>query len=70
MLFRFIGLFIGFGLAVVGGVSLVAYLNLLTVGYTLADYGLFLLFRVELYVFFLGLVIVWSMIYFPFTKKK
>ncbi|MFA9555819.1 hypothetical protein ACERII_00730 [Evansella sp. AB-rgal1] len=66
---RFILLFIGFGLAVVGGVSIVAYLNLLTVGFTIKEYGLFLLGRLEFYIFLTGLFLVWGMIYLPFHKK-
>ncbi|UTR11128.1 hypothetical protein MM300_02010 [Evansella sp. LMS18] len=62
-------LLVGFGLAVLGGVSLVAYLNLLTVGFSLREYGLFLLTRPELYIFLSGLVLIWSIIYFPLRKK-
>ncbi|MDQ0255409.1 hypothetical protein J2S74_002791 [Evansella vedderi] len=69
MLFRFFLLFIGFGLAVAGGVSVLAYLNLLTVGYSLTDYFLFLLGRIEFYVFVVGILIVWIMIYLPLNKK-
>ncbi|WP_096189395.1 hypothetical protein [Evansella halocellulosilytica] len=66
---RFVFLFIGFGLAVIGGVSLVAYLNLLTVGYTVIEYLLFLLGRIEFYVFIIGLLIVWGMLYLPIRMK-
>ncbi|ADU31165.1 hypothetical protein [Evansella cellulosilytica] len=69
MITRFIFLFIGFGLAVAGGISLVAYLNLLTVGYTIKDYALFLLGRIEFYIFLLGLLLVWGMIYLPIRRK-
>ncbi|MDG5789145.1 hypothetical protein QA612_16935 [Evansella sp. AB-P1] len=69
MIVRVTMLFIGFGLAVIGGVSIVAYLNLLTVGYTLLDYLQFLIGRIEFYVFLLGLFIIWGIIYFPFRKK-
>ncbi|UCZ55346.1 hypothetical protein LGQ02_14015 [Bacillus shivajii] len=66
---RFLFLFIGFGLAVTGGVSLVAYLNLLTVGYSVVEYFLFLIGRIEFYIFIIGLLIVWGMLYLPFRMK-
>ncbi|MBU9721796.1 hypothetical protein [Bacillus alkalicola] len=69
MLFRFFILFIGFGLAVAGGISIVAYLNLLTVGYSVIDYIIFLSSRVEFYLFLLGIILIWGMIYLPFKKN-
>ncbi|MBU9713265.1 hypothetical protein [Evansella tamaricis] len=69
MIYRFFILFIGFGFAVIGGVSIVAYLNLLTVGYSIAEYLLFLVGRLELYLFLLGILLVWGMIYLPFKMK-
>ncbi|MCR6095776.1 hypothetical protein HXA31_09780 [Salipaludibacillus agaradhaerens] len=67
---RLLLLIIGFSLAVFGGVSLVAYLNLLTVGFSLQDYILFLIQRVETYMFITGLLIIWIMEYLPLVKKK
>ncbi|MCD8510210.1 MAG: hypothetical protein LRY73_10280 [Bacillus sp. (in: Bacteria)] len=69
MIFRFFLLFIGFGLAVIGGISVLAYLNLLTVGYTLSEYFQFLLRRLELYIFILGIILVWTMIYLPLKRR-
>ena len=62
-------LFIGFGFAVLGGVSLVAYLNFLTLGFSLSEYALFLLTRIEFYLFIAGLILIWVMIYMPNRKK-
>ncbi|UTR15361.1 hypothetical protein MM221_01845 [Salipaludibacillus sp. LMS25] len=67
---RLLLLIIGFSLAVFGGVSLVAYLNLLTVGFSLQDYTLFVMQRVETYMFITGLVIIWVIEYLPLAKKK
>lgn len=67
---RFFLLCIGFFMAVVGGVSLVAYLNLLTVGYTLLEYSFFLLRRIETYVFLFGTILVWIIVYPSMSRKR
>lgn len=56
---------IGFGLAVSGGISTIAYLNLLTTGYSFADYLTFISSRVECYLFFIGMAMSWISIYYP-----
>ncbi|GAB4073954.1 hypothetical protein GCM10028778_14570 [Barrientosiimonas marina] len=47
----------GFGLAVSGGVSIIAYMNFLPVGVTWGDYLIFLAGRPECYFFPAGLLL-------------
>ncbi|WP_309137638.1 hypothetical protein [Rossellomorea sp. SC111] len=68
MVVQMFGLFIGFGLAVSGGVSLIMYLNLLTTGMTFTDYIFFVTTRVECYLFLLGILIITLSIYIPRRK--
>jgi hypothetical protein len=70
MVFRMFILFIGFGLAVSGGVSLIIYLNLLTTGMTITDYLLFISTRVESYLFLVGILIITVTIYLPRRKNN
>ncbi|OIU72518.1 hypothetical protein [Rossellomorea aquimaris] len=70
MVFRMFILFIGFGLAVSGGVSLIIYLNLLTTGMTITDYLLFISTRVECYLFLVGILIITVTIYLPRRKNN
>lgn len=49
---------IGFGLAVSGGVTIIAYMNFLPVGVSWLDYFLFLLGRIEFYFLPIGICIV------------
>ncbi|WP_078430340.1 hypothetical protein [Alkalihalobacterium alkalinitrilicum] len=68
-IFRVFSLLIGFGLAVAGGVSLLAYLNLLTAGYDFLTYLHFISTRIELYMVIIGGIIITLSIYWP-TKRK
>ncbi|MGR3763538.1 hypothetical protein [Rossellomorea sp. NS-SX7] len=70
MVFRMFILFIGFGLAVSGGVSLIIYLNLLTTGMTILEYLLFVSTRVECYLFLVGILIITLTIYLPRRKNN
>jgi hypothetical protein len=65
MIFRLFLFLIGFGVAVAGGVSTIAYLNLLTTGHGFAEYLLFITRRIECYLFPLGVSIIWMSIYLP-----
>ncbi|WEG11930.1 hypothetical protein PU629_17640 [Pullulanibacillus sp. KACC 23026] len=65
MIVRVLFLFIGFGLAVAGGVTLIAFLNLLTMGHTAVDYFHFVVHRPESYLFVGGLLLMWLSLYFP-----
>ncbi|WP_306453935.1 hypothetical protein [Bacillus sp. FJAT-45350] len=67
---RFFILLIGFGLAVAGGVSILAYLNLLAAGYDFKTYFKFIIYRVELYLFIIGALLITASIYLPNNRKK
>lgn len=54
---------IGFGLAVSGGVSLIAYLNLLPTGISWLEYLLFIRGRIECYFLPIGLLLMLITIY-------
>ncbi len=70
MVFRMFVMFIGFGLAVSGGVSMIIYLNLLTTGMTMTEYLLFICTRVECYLFLVGILIITLTIYLPRRKNN
>lgn len=65
MMFRIFLYIIGFGIAVAGGISTVAYLNYLTIGHTYMDYLLFISTRVECYLLPVGIILIWLSIYYP-----
>jgi hypothetical protein len=65
IMFRPFLLLTGFGLAVSGGVSTIAYLNLLTTGYGLIEYLLFITKKVECQLLPIGILVIWMSIYFP-----
>jgi hypothetical protein len=69
MIFRFFLLLIGFGLAVSGGISIIAYLNYVTAGYTFIYYLKFIGLRVEFHLFLIGIIMIISSIYTPFSKR-
>ncbi|MFD1850938.1 hypothetical protein [Oceanobacillus bengalensis] len=54
---------IGFGLAVIGGVTLIAYLNFLPAGLSWGDYFIYTTGRIECYFFPVGLVIMALVLY-------
>jgi hypothetical protein len=70
MLFRAFLLLTGFGIAVSGGVSTIAYLNLLTTGHTLIDYFIYISKQIECYLLLVGIFIVWTSIYYPDRLDK
>lgn len=65
MILRIFFLFVGFGFAVAGGVTLIVFLNLLATGHDFGGYLSFLTGRFETYLFLGGLFIMWLSIYFP-----
>jgi hypothetical protein len=71
MLFRAFLLLIGFSVAVFGGVSTIAYLNVLATGHGLIEYIFYISKRVECYLLAIGVFIIWIGIYFPnkYTNK-
>lgn len=60
---------IGFGLAVSGGVMLIAYMNFLPAGITWMEYFLFIQGRIECYFFPIGLLII-SVAIYQFPNKS
>lgn len=70
MIHRLFLYLIGFGLAVVGGVSLIAYLNVLTIGHSLLGYLLFISDKPECYLFFIGIFCLWLSVYWPSKPEK
>lgn len=65
MLFRLSVLVIGFGIAVSGGISTIAYLNMVTAGHGFGEYFSFISKRVECYLLPIGIGIIWLSIYWP-----
>ncbi|MGV3465578.1 MAG: hypothetical protein ACO1OT_09830 [Heyndrickxia sp.] len=68
VILRLFFLLVGFGIAVAGGVSLIAYLNLMTTGQGFEQYIEFISGRVETYLFVCGMLLMWTSIYFPRFK--
>jgi hypothetical protein len=63
MILRFFLLLLGFGLAVSGGVSIIAYLNILTTGVLFIEYLMFISTKVECYLLPIGITVIWLSIY-------
>ncbi|WP_332689235.1 hypothetical protein [Halalkalibacter lacteus] len=61
---------VGFTLAVVGGVSILAYLNLLIAGYQFSAYLLFLIERIEFYLFLIGVAMIIISMTFPTNRNR
>ncbi|OZM58743.1 hypothetical protein CIB95_01380 [Lottiidibacillus patelloidae] len=60
---RFFLLLLGFGLACIGGISIIAYLNLITTGLTFTEYLIFISYKIECYFFPVGVILIWFSIY-------
>jgi hypothetical protein len=69
MVFRLFLFLIGFGIAVAGGVSTIAYLNLLTTGHGFVEYLMFISGRVECYLFPIGVSIIGLSIFSPPSRS-
>lgn len=69
MIFRFFLLLIGFGLTVMGGISIIAYLNLITAGYTIIYYFQFIIQRIEFHLFIIGFIFIFLSLYIPAGKR-
>lgn len=63
-------IFTGFGLAVAGGVSIIAFLNLLTIGYTYEQFLLFFIHRVEFYLLLAGVLLMTITFMLPYPNEK
>ncbi len=65
MMIRMFLFLVGFGLSVAGGITIVAYLNILTTGVGFSQYFLFMQQRPETYFFIIGMVLMALTLYFP-----
>lgn len=65
MAIRLVVFLTGFGLSILGGVSCIMYLNLLTAGFTVEEYIRFISERAECYLLAAGIVMMTIAIYFP-----
>lgn len=70
MIFRLFIFLIGFGLAIIGGVSTIAYLNLLVIGHSFTEYLLHIVYKIECYPLVIGILLIWISIYFPIGKNR
>ncbi|MEH7381701.1 hypothetical protein V7138_14660 [Bacillus sp. JJ1533] len=61
---------VGFGLAVSGGITIIAYLNLMTTGLTFVQYLQFISKRIECYLVAVGLGMIWASIYYPVKSSR
>ncbi|MDE3838218.1 hypothetical protein C0966_02305 [Bacillus methanolicus] len=70
MIVRLIFFLLGFSLAVSGGISTIAYLNLLATGHGMINYLQFISTRFECYLLPFGLILISLSIYYaPFKKQ-
>ncbi|HHY72471.1 MAG TPA: hypothetical protein GX497_04440 [Bacillus bacterium] len=69
MIFRLFIFLIGFGLAVAGGVSIIAYLNVIPIGLSYFDYFKFISKKIECHLFIIGILFITLSIYLPFERK-
>lgn len=49
----------GFGLALIGSLYIISYLNLLSIGYSFLEYVNFIISKVECWNLFFGFVLIW-----------
>lgn len=69
MIFRLFIFLIGFGLAIAGGVSVIAFLNILAAGLNIIDYFLFISKKIECYLLIIGIILISISIYCPLDSK-
>ena len=69
MLIRIFFFLTGFGLTVVGFVYVIAYLNLLTIGYNFDEYVNFIIRQPECFYTIIGIIIMLICIFIPGGKK-
>ena len=65
MLLRMLLFLTGFGLTVIGNVYLIAYLNLLSIGYNFLEYVKFISSKIECLFMPIGIVLMIICMYFP-----
>ncbi len=69
MIARIFFFLIGFGLTVVGGVYMISYLNLLTIGYNFLEYVNFIIRRIECLIALVGILFISLSIFIPGGHK-
>ncbi|MGG6432475.1 hypothetical protein [Anoxybacillus sp. EFIL] len=62
---RFFFYLLGFGMSVIGGTTMIAYLNIMASRSDWKEYLLFISTKVECYFLPIGLFITWLSIFFP-----
>jgi hypothetical protein len=70
MILRAFFLIFGYSLSVSGGISMIAYLNLIAAGHGYLQYITFISNRPELYLFIFGMLLIWTSIYFPISSRN
>jgi hypothetical protein len=60
---------IGFGLSIIGGVTTITYLNIITAEQGIIDYFYFISKKVECYLFPFGFFLMWLSLYFPNNQE-
>ena len=69
MIARVFFFLIGFGLTVIGGIYIISYLNLLTIGYNFFEYVNFISRRIECISIMIGLILINLSIFIPGGHK-
>ncbi len=70
MIFRLFLFLLGFGLAVAGGVTVIAYMNVMAMGLSFLDYLLYISTRMECYLLIIGIMLITLSIYIPLNEKN
>src|SRR5690606_32630849 len=69
MLYKIFIYLVGFGLATSGGISIISYLNLFAMGYTMPDYLLFIMKRPDCYFLLIGIILITWAVFSNYGKK-
>ncbi|HHW39067.1 MAG TPA: hypothetical protein GXX18_17845 [Bacillales bacterium] len=69
-MFRLFLFLLGFGLAVAGGVTVIAYLNVMALGLSFLDYLLFISTKIECYLLIIGIMLITLSIYIPLNRRN
>lgn len=68
MITRIFFFLIGFGLTIIGFFYIIAYLNLLSIGYNFIEYLSFILKRIECWLAIIGLIILFLSIFLNYNN--
>lgn len=69
MFLRIFLFLVGFGLTIVGGLYIISYMNLMTIGYNFKEYVNFIIRRIECFYVVIGLILITLTIYLPGGNK-